>query len=98
MTVISRRFTVQKRDNIQFKCVTAYCDRPWGSGQTAWVAQRVPLDVDKAFASAMAQKIHDHCFGEQFAAHYQQGGIQAEGSVERGATFYFTLVADDVGG
>jgi light-regulated signal transduction histidine kinase (bacteriophytochrome) len=33
--------------------------------------------VDRAFPSAIAQKIHDHCFGEQFAIHYQQGRIQA---------------------
>lgn len=37
----------------------------------------VSEDVDPAFPSAMAQKIHDHCFGEQFAVHYQRGRIQA---------------------
>jgi light-regulated signal transduction histidine kinase (bacteriophytochrome) len=33
--------------------------------------------VDPEFASAMAQKIHDHCFGDQFAVHYHQGRVQA---------------------
>jgi light-regulated signal transduction histidine kinase (bacteriophytochrome) len=37
----------------------------------------VSEDVDPAFSSAMAQQIHDHCFGDQFAIHYQQGRIQA---------------------
>jgi len=37
----------------------------------------VSEDVDQAFPSAIAQKIHDHCFGDQFAVHYQQGRIQA---------------------
>jgi light-regulated signal transduction histidine kinase (bacteriophytochrome) len=36
----------------------------------------VSEDVDPAFGSAMAKKIHDHCFGDQFAVHYQQGRIQ----------------------
>lgn len=36
----------------------------------------VSEDVDPAFESAMAKKIHDHCFGDQFAVHYQQGRIQ----------------------
>jgi light-regulated signal transduction histidine kinase (bacteriophytochrome) len=37
----------------------------------------VSEDVDPAFSSAIAQKIHDHCFGDQFAVHYQQGRVQA---------------------
>uniref|UniRef100_B8HJY1 histidine kinase n=1 Tax=Cyanothece sp. (strain PCC 7425 / ATCC 29141) TaxID=395961 RepID=B8HJY1_CYAP4 len=37
----------------------------------------VSEDVDPAFPSAIAQKVHDHCFGDQFASHYQQGRVQA---------------------
>jgi light-regulated signal transduction histidine kinase (bacteriophytochrome) len=37
----------------------------------------VSEDVDPAFSSAIAQDIHDHCFGDQFAIHYQQGCVQA---------------------
>lgn len=37
----------------------------------------VSEDVEPRFGSAIAQKVHDHCFGEQFAVHYQQGRIQA---------------------
>ncbi|MGJ5672730.1 MAG: sensor histidine kinase [Nostochopsis sp.] len=48
-----------------------YPDSGWDDGEF------VSEDVDPAFASAMAQKIHDHCFGEQFAIHYQQGRVQA---------------------
>lgn len=29
------------------------------------------------YPSALAAKIHDHCFGEQYAIHYQHGRIQA---------------------
>ncbi|MCU0550745.1 MAG: GAF domain-containing protein [Leptolyngbya sp. Prado105] len=36
----------------------------------------VSEDVDPAFSSAIAQKIHDHCFGDQFAVHYEQGRVQ----------------------
>ncbi|NJM70706.1 MAG: GAF domain-containing protein [Scytonema sp. RU_4_4] len=48
-----------------------YPDSGWDDGEF------VSEDVDQAFPSAMAQKIHDHCFGEQFAIHYQQGRVQA---------------------
>ncbi|MBO3458845.1 GAF domain-containing protein [Aetokthonos hydrillicola Thurmond2011] len=37
----------------------------------------VSEDVDPAFRPAMGQKVHDHCFGEQFAIYYQQGRVQA---------------------
>jgi light-regulated signal transduction histidine kinase (bacteriophytochrome) len=36
----------------------------------------VSEDVDPDFDSAIAQKIHDHCFGDQFAVHYEQGRVQ----------------------
>jgi light-regulated signal transduction histidine kinase (bacteriophytochrome) len=36
----------------------------------------VSEDVDPDFPSALAQKIHDHCFGNQFAIHYQVGRVQ----------------------
>jgi light-regulated signal transduction histidine kinase (bacteriophytochrome) len=48
-----------------------YPDSGWDDGEF------VSEDVDPAFPSAMAQKIHDHCFGEQFGVHYLQGRIQA---------------------
>ncbi|MBW4561871.1 MAG: GAF domain-containing protein [Mojavia pulchra JT2-VF2] len=48
-----------------------YPDSGWNDGEF------VSEDVVQAFPSAMSQKIHDHCFGEQFAIHYQQGRIQA---------------------
>jgi light-regulated signal transduction histidine kinase (bacteriophytochrome) len=47
-----------------------YPDSGWNDGEF------VSEDVDPAYSSAMAQKIHDHCFGEQFAARYQQGHMQ----------------------
>jgi light-regulated signal transduction histidine kinase (bacteriophytochrome) len=48
-----------------------YPDAHWNDGEF------VSEDVDPQFDSAMAQKIHDHCFGDQFAVHYQQGRAQA---------------------
>jgi light-regulated signal transduction histidine kinase (bacteriophytochrome) len=48
-----------------------YPNSGWDDGEF------VSEDVDPAFSSAMGQKIHDHCFGDQFAVHYQQGRIQA---------------------
>ncbi len=48
-----------------------YPDSGWDDGEF------VSEDVDPAFPSAIAQKVHDHCFGEQFAIHYQLGRIQA---------------------
>ncbi len=48
-----------------------YPNSGWDDGEF------VSEDVDPAFGSAMGQKIHDHCFGEQFAVHYQHGRVQA---------------------
>jgi light-regulated signal transduction histidine kinase (bacteriophytochrome) len=48
-----------------------YPDSGWDDGEF------VSEDVDPAFSSAIAHKIHDHCFGDQFAVHYEQGKIQA---------------------
>jgi light-regulated signal transduction histidine kinase (bacteriophytochrome) len=48
-----------------------YPDSGWDDGEF------VSEDVDPAFPSARAQKIHDHCFGEQFAVDYQHGRVQA---------------------
>lgn len=46
--------------------------------QSGWDdGEFVSEDVDPAFSSAIAQKIHDHCFGDQFAIDYQKGRIQA---------------------
>ncbi len=36
----------------------------------------VSEDVAVEFPSAIAKKIHDHCFGDLFAVHYQQGRVQ----------------------
>lgn len=47
-----------------------YPDSGWDDGEF------VSEDVDPEFPSAIAQKIHDHCFGEQFAVHYEQGRVQ----------------------
>lgn len=47
-----------------------YADSGWDDGEF------VSEDVDPEFSSALAQKIHDHCFGDQFAVHYQEGQVQ----------------------
>jgi light-regulated signal transduction histidine kinase (bacteriophytochrome) len=48
-----------------------YPESGWNDGEF------VSEDVDSEFSSAIAQKVHDHCFGDQFAVHYQQGRVQA---------------------
>ena len=48
-----------------------YPDSHWNDGEF------VSEDVDPEFDSAMAQKIHDDCFGDRFAINYQQGRVQA---------------------
>jgi light-regulated signal transduction histidine kinase (bacteriophytochrome) len=42
----------------------------------------VSEDVNPAFSSAMEHKIHDHCFGDQFAVHYQVGRVQNVADIE----------------
>ncbi|MEH2202812.1 MAG: GAF domain-containing protein [Nostoc sp.] len=42
-----------------------------------WEGEFVSEDVAIGWDSAMAIKVYDHCFGEQFAASYQQGRVQA---------------------
>jgi len=45
---------------------------------TGWdEGEFVSEDVDPAFASALAARVYDHCFGPQFAAYYTQGRVQA---------------------
>jgi light-regulated signal transduction histidine kinase (bacteriophytochrome) len=47
-----------------------YPESGWNDGEF------VSEDVDPEFPSAIAKKIHDHCFGDQFAVHYQIGRVQ----------------------
>ncbi|MBE8969432.1 GAF domain-containing protein [Nostocales cyanobacterium LEGE 12452] len=42
-----------------------------------WEGEFVSEDVAIGWDSAMAVKVYDHCFGEQFATSYQQGRVQA---------------------
>jgi two-component system, NtrC family, sensor kinase len=46
-------------------------DSGWNDGEF------VSEDVVPTFPSALAAKVHDHCFGDQFAVHYAQGKVQA---------------------
>ena len=45
-------------------------DSGWDDGEF------VSEDVDPEYTSAIAQKVHDRCLGEQFAIYYQQGRMQ----------------------
>lgn len=47
-----------------------YANSGWNDGEF------VSEDVDPEFSSAIAHKIHDHCFGDQFAIRYQEGRMQ----------------------
>ncbi|MEH2425822.1 MAG: GAF domain-containing protein [Nostoc sp.] len=42
-----------------------------------WEGEFICEDVAVGWDSAMAVKVYDHCFGEQFASSYQQGRVQA---------------------
>ncbi|MEH2091367.1 GAF domain-containing sensor histidine kinase [Nostoc sp.] len=42
-----------------------------------WEGEFVSEDVAIGWDSAMAVKVYDHCFGEQFASNYQEGRVQA---------------------
>lgn len=46
-------------------------DSGWNDGEF------VSEDVASDFASALECRVHDHCFGNQYAANYQQGRFQA---------------------
>lgn len=45
--------------------------------QQDWEGEFISEDVATSWDSVIAAKVYDHCFGEQFAAHYQQGRVQA---------------------
>ncbi|MEH1872434.1 GAF domain-containing sensor histidine kinase [Nostoc sp.] len=42
-----------------------------------WEGEFVSEDVALGWDSALAVKVYDHCFGDQFASSYQQGRVQA---------------------
>ncbi|MEI6446057.1 MAG: GAF domain-containing protein [Nostocales cyanobacterium ELA583] len=42
----------------------------------------VSESVVAGFKSALAAKIHDHCFGDQYAIYYQQGRIQVVNDID----------------
>ncbi|MHC5861520.1 GAF domain-containing sensor histidine kinase [Nostoc sp.] len=46
-----------------------------------WEGEFVSEDVALGWDSAMALKVYDHCFGEQFAPSYEQGRVQAVGDI-----------------
>jgi PAS domain S-box-containing protein len=43
----------------------------------------VAESVLEAFDSVLEIKVHDHCFGEQYSVHYQQGQIQAVDDIDQ---------------
>ena len=42
-----------------------------------WEGEFVSEDVASGWDSVITKKVHDYCFGEQFAIHYQEGRVQA---------------------
>jgi GAF domain-containing protein len=56
------------------KCdrVAVFCLDP----QRNWEGEFVSEDVGENWPSALGAKVYDHCFGEKFAIHYQQGQFQ----------------------
>ena len=47
----------------------------------SWEGEVVSEDVAEPWDSALSAKVHDHCFGEQYAIHYPQGRVQAVGDI-----------------
>ncbi|QLE59091.1 GAF domain-containing protein [Nostoc sp. TCL26-01] len=45
--------------------------------QQDWVGEFISEDVATGWDSVVTAKVYDHCFGEQFAVHYQHGRVQA---------------------
>jgi light-regulated signal transduction histidine kinase (bacteriophytochrome) len=73
LSVIFRETAIEVRQLLKADRVGMFRFDPesgWNDGEF------VSEDVDAAFPSAMEQKIHDHCFGDQFAVHYQMGKAQ----------------------
>jgi light-regulated signal transduction histidine kinase (bacteriophytochrome) len=73
LSVIFRETAIEVRQLLKADRVGMFRFDPasgWNDGEF------VSEDVDAAFSSAMEQKIHDHCFGDQFAVHYQMGKAQ----------------------
>jgi GAF domain-containing protein len=73
LSVIFRETAIEVRQLLKADRVGMFRFDPtsgWNDGEF------VSEDVDSAFPSAMEQKIHDHCFGDQFAVHYQIGKAQ----------------------
>jgi light-regulated signal transduction histidine kinase (bacteriophytochrome) len=73
LPVIFRETAIEVRQLLKADRVGMFRFDPasgWNDGEF------VSEDVDAAFPSAMEQKIHDHCFGDQFAVHYQMGKAQ----------------------
>jgi GAF domain-containing protein len=42
-----------------------------------WEGEFICEDVADGWSSALAVKVYDHCFGNQFAAYYREGRVQA---------------------
>lgn len=47
-----------------------------------WEGEFVSEDVGPGWSMAILARVHDHCFGEQFAVGYQQGRIQAVADID----------------
>jgi len=49
-----------------------------------WAGEFIAEDVAAEWHSAMATKVHDHCFSEQFAELYRQGRVNAIADIHQG--------------
>ena len=61
-----------------------------------WEGEFICEDVAPGWESVILAKVHDHCFGEQFADDYQQGRVQAVTDIY-GAHGFGQVVGKDVG-
>ena len=47
-----------------------------------WEGEFVSEDVTEGWSSVLAERVYDHCFGEQFAPQYHQGKVQAVADIQ----------------
>ncbi len=74
LAAIFRTAAIESRQLLQADRVAIFRFAPdsgWNDGEF------VSESVGEGYTSALAERVHDHCFGDRYAAAYHQGQIQA---------------------
>jgi len=70
---------IEVRQLLNADRVALFCFAPnsgWNDGEF------VSEDVAPEFKSVLSEKVHDHCFGEQYAIDYHKGRVQAVSNIQ----------------